>query len=127
MSKLEAPRLEEFLDQVGDFPSSSRVIDAEVRVDRVQGAGPGNGDPQHGWLSVFGEEVLSICSEELTSHVLIEFGPMRQVMVEAVDQTAPRKREMHLPLAPTGGTARSVVPKDGRQPVRNFVPYRMRR
>ncbi len=85
MSKLIAPRLEAFLDQIGDLPSSPHVIDAEVRVGRVQGARSGNGDPQHGWLSVFGEEFFSICSEELMGHVLIEFGPMRQVMVEAVD------------------------------------------
>ena len=61
------------------------------------------------------------------SHALIEFGPACQVVVEAVDQTAPRKREMRLPLAVTGSTTRSVVSKGGLKSVCNLMPSRMRR
>ena len=108
VSQSVAPRLEKFVDQTGNLSSCEAFIDGEVSIHCFQSDNARNGDLDYCGSAIPSQEFLAIRTEKVIRHVLVEFGAVCEVVIEAVDKSAPGKCQMHLPLPASGLTARPI-------------------
>ena len=118
-----APSLKEVFDKVGQFASFKPVSDGKVPIGSIQRDGSGYGDLDDPCFAIPSKEFRSFVTEKRVCHALVEFGPMSQVVIEAVEQSATGERQRNLPLSVPGFVALSIL-EQGRIE-RLFVPSRM--
>lgn len=87
MSESIDPNFKKLLGQIGYPASGLHFIDAEMRMCRIKCTNPWNGNLNHRWCSIARQQILSFLTEKRVCDMLIELGPMSQVMIEAVCQT----------------------------------------
>ncbi len=118
-----APSLEKVFDKVGQLASIKPGSDGKVPIGSIQRDRSGYGDLDDPCFAILSKEFLSFVTEKRVCHVLVEFGPMSQVVIEAVEQSATGERQRNLPLSVPGSVALSIL-EQGRIE-RLFVPSRM--
>ena len=120
-----APYCEEIVDQVWNVASFPEVIDGEVRMSRLQCDLPRHDDLNHPCVAIYSQEFLSFASEKRLRHVLVEFGPVSQVVTKIVDHSAAGERQMDLPFSVPGFAAWSILVQGRIEPVGDLVPPRV--
>jgi len=125
MRHLIAPRLKELTRNVGNFPASTKVLDAKAWVRRVEGLLPWHRKLNHPCVSIAREQCGPVIAEKGMGSVLVEFRAMRQVMIEPVDQPSSLERQMRLAFATARTVIGSTLLKNGIKALRGGVPIRV--
>ena len=106
VSQSVAPSLEEFVDYTGNLAPHEAFIDGEESIHRSQGNVARDDDLDDWGTAILSKEFLALRTEKMLRHLLVEFGAMREVVIEAVDQSASGECQMRLPLPASGLVSR---------------------
>src|SRR5690606_20815561 len=120
-----APRLQKLVDDVWHVPPTPHVVNSEEWMRDLKCNRTWHREFQHCRSAILTQQIFTFVSQEKMGDMLIKFGSVRKIVIEAIHQTRTRQRQVNLPLASTGALTTSMLLQSFVQTAHHALPLRM--